>query len=420
MKNNVAIILAAGKSTRLKLDLPKVLQPILGRPLLSYVIDAVRDAEIRKIFVVLGFKRDLIKKILSKDIECIIQERQRGTADAVRCAEKKLKEYSGDILVVYGDHPLLRSQTLKRLILYHKRGAFDCTLLTAKISNPSGYGRIIRNKNNRVIRIIEEINCSKEQLRICEVNGGVLCFKSDVLFDSLKDIKINERKKEFYLTDIVRILSQKGAKIGDIFSDFPEEDALGVNTQTDLIRANELMRKRRISELILKGVRIISPDTTFIDFDVSIGKNSVIYPFTVIEKDVKIGKNCSIGPFCRIREGTVIKDNVELGNFTEVVRSDIKERTKIKHFSYLGDARIGKSVNIGAGVVTANFDGKRKNVTYIKDKAFIGSDTILVAPVKVGKNAVTGAGCVVTKKKNVPDNTTVVGVPAKMLRRKNA
>lgn len=417
MKDTIAIILAAGKSTRLRSNIPKVCHPILGRPMLSYVIDVVKEAGIKEVFVVLGYKRDLVKKILPKDIKCIIQQNQRGTADAVRSTEKKLKRYKGDILVVYGDHPLLRSETLRELISYHKKGDFDCTLLIASLINPSGYGRIIRDKDNRIIRIIEELDCSEAELSICEVNPGVLCFKSDILFEALRDIKINERKKEFYLTDIIKILSERGKKIGDIPSAFPEEEGLGVNTQMDLIRASEFMRKRKISELTSRGVRIISPETTFVDFDVKIGKGTVIYPFTIIESSVKIGKNCSIGPFSRIREGTVIKDSVELGNFVEIVRSDVKEKTKIKHFSYLGDARIGRYVNIGAGVVTANFDGKRKNLTYIKDRAFVGSDTILVAPVKVGRSAVTGAGCVITKKKDVPDNAIVVGVPAKILKK---
>jgi len=416
MENIKAIILSAGRSTRLKSDIPKVLQPILGRPMLSYVIDAVKNAGIKDVFVILGHKSDLVKKILPAGLHILIQTKQRGTADAVKSAEVGLKGYKGDILVVYGDHPLIRSQTLKKLILYHRKESFDCTLLTAELKNPSGYGRVIRDKDNRVIRIIEELDCGKEDLNISEVNPGVMCFKKKVLFECLGDIKINKRKKEFYLTDIVGILAKRGKRIGGILSEFPEEEGLGVNTQSDLIRANEFMRRRVISEFILKGIRIISPETTFIDSNVSIGERTVIYPFTIIEKNVKIGKSCTIGPFCRIREGTRIKDSVELGNFAEVTRSNIKERTKIKHFSYLGDAFIGKNVNIGAGTVTANFDGERKNKTEIGDNVFIGSDTILIAPVKVGKNAITGAGAVVTR--NVSDNTVVVGMPAKVLKKK--
>lgn len=417
MKDIVCIILAAGRSTRLKEDLPKVCQSILGRPMLSYVIEAVKNTGIKEVFVIIGYKRDLVRKILPERIDCIIQERPLGTADAVRRTEERLKEYKGDVLVVYGDHPFLRSQTLKELVSYHKRGLFDCTLLIACLEDPSGYGRVIRNGNNQITGILEESDCSREELKIKEVNSGVLCFKSKALFEGLKEIKINERKREFYLTDIIKILSKKGKKIGSLESESPEEEGLGVNKREELIKATELTREKKMSELISKGVRIISPETTFIDFNVLIGKDTTIYPFTVIERNVKIGKNCQIGPFCHIREGVVIRDNAQVGNFVEIVRSEIDKDCKIKHFSYLGDVRIGRNVNVGAGVVTANFNGKRKNITRIRDGAFIGSDTVFIAPVRVGKNAVTGAGAIVTKNQDIPDNAVVVGVPAKILKK---
>ncbi len=416
-KNIALVVLAAGRSRRMKSNTPKVLQPILGRPLLSYIIEAGKDAGINKIFVVLGYKKEIVKKILSQDIEVIIQDKALGTADAVKATESKLKDYKGDILVVYGDHPFLRSQTIKDLILHHKREDVDCTLLTARLENPSGYGRIIRDKDNRIIQIVEELDCLKEDLKIREINPGVLCFKKEVLFEDLREIKINKRKKEFYLTDIVGILSQKGRKIASLDSEFPEEEGLGVNKREELIKAIELMRKEKLSKLISKGVKIISPETTFIDFDVLVGENTTIYPFTVIERDVKIGKNCSVGPFCHIREGVVIRDNTQIGNFVEIVRSEIDKDCKIKHFSYLGDARIGRNVNVGAGVVTANFNGKRKNITRIRDGAFIGSDTVLIAPVRVGRNAITGAGAVVTKNQDIPESAVAVGVPAKILKK---
>lgn len=240
-----------------------------------------------------------------------------------------------------------------------------------------------------------------------------MVFKKKSLFTYLNLIKENKAKKEYFLTDIIAIFREKLLKINSyVLEDHTE--ALGINTQCELIEAREIMRKRIINNLLKNGVSIINPNTVFIDADAEVGKDTIIYPFVVIASGVKVGKNCSLGPFCHLRESTVIEDNNTIGNFTEIVRSKIDRDSFVKHFSYLGDAIVGKKVNIGAGVVTANFDKEGKLITKIKDNAFLGCDTIVVAPVTIGKNATTGAGSVVLKNKNVPDNTLVVGIPAKI------
>ena len=414
MKNIAAIILAAGKGERMKSEMPKVLHPICGRPMLEYVLDLVRALRIDKRIVILGHQHKTVRKSIAKGINIVIQKRLLGTADAVRCAMNLLRNFKGSILVLYADHPLFKRATIENLIRQHIKNNLDVTLLTAIADNPSGYGRILRDRYGSICAIVEEAKANDFQKEIKEVNLGAACFNKEKLFTALKYIKRNNPKREYYLTDTVGILYKRNAII-EALRAHDTMEALGINNYSDLIQANRLMQRWIHEGLINKGVKIFDPDSTFIDWGVGIGKDTVIYPFTIIERDVKIGKNCSIGPFCHLRPRTVIRDNVTLGNFVEVSRSHIGKETLIKHFSYLGDSRVGEKVNIGAGTVTANFDGKKKNITIIKDRAFIGSDTVLIAPVEVGRSAVTGAGAVVIKNKNVPDGKVAVGVPAKIL-----
>ncbi len=402
----------------MKSDIPKVLHSICGRPLLGYVLDLVRDLKIDKVIVVLGHKQEEVKKSLkTKAMKLIIQKRLLGTADAVKKAISALKNFKGTILVLYADNPLLKKETVRQLLEHHIKNNLDATLLTAELNKPKGYGRILRDKYSSICGIAEEKDTDDYQKEIKEVNTGVACFKMQSLQEGLKYVRRNNFKKEYYLTDIISILYKKGYFIDALkLSDISE--ALGINSRVDLVEANRIMQRRINEELMNKGVTIVDPDSTFVGFGTKIGQDTTIYPFTVIESNVKIGKHCFIGPFAHLREGTQIKDGVVLGNFAEVVRSKIGTETLAKHFCYLGDSRIGDKVNIGAGTVTANFDGKKKNITIIKDRALIGSDTVLVAPVKIGKRATTGAGTVVVKNKNVSDGTTVVGVPARILKTK--
>lgn len=416
-KNVAVIILAAGKSTRMKSDIPKVLHPICSRPMLEYVLDLVRNLRADKTVLVLGHKHELVKKLLKPDVKIAIQRKLLGTADAVKEALRQLKSFKGVVLVLYADNPLLKKETITKLLNYHKENNPAATLLTAQLKNPKGYGRILRDKYSSICGIAEEKDADDFQKGIKEINTGIICFNKTKLEGALRYIRPNNRKKEYYLTDVVGLFSKRGdlvdaVKITDI------NEALGINSRKELAEANKIMQRRIHEQFMKDGISIVDPNTTFISYGTKIGEDSTIYPFTVIERNVRIGKRCSVGPFAHLRGSVQLDNDVSVGNFGEIVRSRISSKTKAKHFCYIGDTRIGKQVNIGAGTVTANYSHGKKNLTVIGDGAFIGSDTILVAPVKVGKKAITGAGSVVVKRKNIPAGKTAVGVPARILKDK--
>ncbi|MDP8212283.1 MAG: NTP transferase domain-containing protein [Candidatus Zapsychrus exili] len=417
MKNLRAIILAAGKGTRMKSETPKVLHKICGKFIVQYVLDMIKSIGSLKTFVVLGHKINEIKKELPKDAIVVKQSNLSGTADAVRCVARNFKGYRGDVIVLCGDAPALRKATLKKLVSRHKKSNAVCTFLTAFSQDPGGYGRIIRKEDGEVSAIREDKDAVGFERDIGEINVGVYCFDSQKLFCALKDIKLNKKKKEYYLTDLIEVFFEGGLKVETVETE-DEEEGLGINTKIDLSLANKIIRRRILNDFMLQGVTIVDPDTTYIDAGVKIGNNTIIRPCTFIESGVRIGSNCLIGPCARIRPGTRISNNVEIGNFAEITASKIGSGVFMKHFSYLGDAIIGKNVNIGAGVVTANFDGKNKHTTKIADGAFIGSDSILISPVNVGKNAITAAGSVVTKRKTIPENGIAIGVPARIIFKK--
>lgn len=415
MKNTACIILAAGKGERMKSDLPKVLHPLCSRPMLLYVLDLVKTMRLSPAVAVLGFKYREVQKIMPAGVRVAVQKKQSGTADAVKAALDSLKSFRGTVLVLYGDNPLIKKETIKKLLSQHIKNGVDVTLLTAEMSDPQGYGRIWRDKYGAVSNIIEEKDALEFQKKIKEINTGIMCFKKESLVEALKQVRPNNRKKEYYLTDTISIIYQKGGFI-ESMKLAQSEEAMGINSRVELAKANKII-SRRLNEAFMKnGVSLVDPETAYISFGAKIGRESVIYPFTVIEKDVTIGSRCSIGPFIHLREGTRIADDVVAGNFLETVRSKISPKTFIKHFSYIGDTDIGRAVNIGAGTVIANFDGKNKHNTLIKDNAFIGSDSVLVAPVTIGKRACTGAGSVVTKNTRVPDGAVMAGVPARKIR----
>ncbi len=417
MTNLKTIVLAAGKGVRMKSDLPKVLHKVCGKPILQYILDLAKDVGSLKTYVVLGHKSDVVKEFLGKEAIGVLQKKLLGTADAIKTVSNYFRGDKGDVLILSGDTPLLNPETIKKLIAKHRRSKAICTFLTAVVNNPEGYGRVIRDGKNMAIAIREEKDANDDERLIKEINVGVYCFQSRLLFDAVKTIKLNEKKKEFYLTDIVAILSQ-GNHLVETVQTADAKEGLGVNTREDLAAAESVLRQKILKNFMLNGVTIVDPQTTYIDADVVIGVDTTIRPFTVIENNVRIGQRCLMGPFCRIRPGSIIADDVEIGNFTEVSRSKLGNKSLMKHFSFLGDAVLGRNVNIGAGVVTANFDGKQKNKTRIDDGAFIGSDSILVAPVQIGKKSITAAGCVVTKGKKVPDGFLALGVPAKIFSRK--
>jgi len=416
MKKDLAvIILAAGKSTRMKSEVPKVLHKLCGRPMLGYVLDLVTALKPAQVVAVLGYKQELVREFIPRGIKIAIQKKLIGTADAVKTGLAALKGFKGTVLVLYGDNPLLKKDSLKKLLDYHLGNNCDATLLTATLKKPFGYGRIMRDKYSSICGIVEEKDADEVQKDIKEINTGIMAFKKEKLLAYLGSVRPNNRKKEYYLTDLIEILAKKNFLVDGVKVDDAAE-GLGINTCAELAKANCLMQKTINDKLMQEGVTIIDPSSTFINFGTAIGKDTVIYPFTVIERDVKIGKRCFLGPFAHLREGVRLGDDVTAGNFIEMVRSRIGNKTFVKHFSYLGDSSVGANVNIGAGTVTANFDGKNKNYTLIKDNVFIGSDTVIVAPVKIGKFAMTGAGSVVTR--NIPDKAVVVGVPARILRKR--
>ncbi|MFC1667593.1 bifunctional N-acetylglucosamine-1-phosphate uridyltransferase/glucosamine-1-phosphate acetyltransferase [Candidatus Omnitrophota bacterium] len=418
MKKVAAVILAAGEGTRMKSSIPKVLHPICGKPMIEYLINTIRAVGIHNIIVVLGHKANLVKETL-KGVKCVTQDKLLGTGDAVlKTKNALLKDNKIDsVLISYGDVPLLTAQTLKQIIDRHASSRSGCTLLTSRLKNPTGYGRILRSGNGRIAKIIEESDASIYEKVIEEINVGVYCFGKHILFEGLEKIKPDNKKKEYYLTDTVEIMAKANTLIDSVSTDTPEE-FLGVNTRKDLIQAGQVTRHRILDSIMQRGVTVIDPANTYIEEGVMVEKDTVIYPYTFIEEGVKIGSNCSIGPFARLRSGTTLGDDVAIGNFVEIVRSKVGEHTKIRHQCYIGDTIIGKRVNIGAGTIIANYDGTLKQKTIIENGAFIGTGTILVAPVKIGKNAVTGAGSVVTKHKDVPAHKTVVGIPARILKKK--
>ncbi|MBL7130506.1 MAG: bifunctional N-acetylglucosamine-1-phosphate uridyltransferase/glucosamine-1-phosphate acetyltransferase [Candidatus Omnitrophica bacterium] len=416
MKDFICIILAAGESTRMKSNAPKVLHDICGRPMIDYVVDSVQKLRLRKIFAVVNKQHNKVLEYLKKNryIRLVFQRKAQGTADALRSSKKFLSKSKTNVLVICADTPLIKKETLQSLINQHKEKHSSCTILTAFLDNPFGFGRILRDQYSKVNRIIEENDATFSQKQIREVNSGIYCFNTYDLLQALDHVEMNIKKKEYYLTDVVKVLYKINKRINTyVCSD--ADEVLGINSRLDLSKANDVMRLRIIEEFLEEGVTIVAPKTTFINYGVSIGRETTVYPFTFIESGVKIGDNCSIGPFCHLRKGTVIKNSNIVGNFTEIVRSTLGEGTYFKHFGYLGDASIGKKVNIGAGTAIANFDGENKNLTVIKDKSFIGCDTVIVAPAKIGKGVITGAGSVITGFSNVKDNSVVVGVPARPL-----
>ena len=412
-----AIILAAGRGTRMKSGLPKVLHKVAGRPVLDYVLDITKSLRSLKTYVVVGHGSQKVKDSVGDGVEFVQQDQLLGTADAVNRCAPYLKNFQGTVLVLCGDTPLLSKDIVVALLKQHHRTRASATVLTANIDNPQGYGRIVRDSKGGFSAIREQKDASVIEDKIKEINVGVYCFESKNLFKILNKVRLNSGKKEFYLTDVIELSLADGKKVAS-FTTQDETTAFGVNTREDLAQAQAIIRKRILSKHMLSGVTIVDPLTTFIEADVSIGRDTVIHPMTVIHSDVRIGKNCSIGPMARIRPGTRISNGVEIGNFAEVSRSSIGRGVMQKHFSFLGDAKVGQGVNIGAGVVTANYDGVNKNKTFIGNKAFIGSDAILVAPNKIGAGAMVGAGSVVARGKNVPAGMVAVGVPARVIKKR--
>jgi bifunctional UDP-N-acetylglucosamine pyrophosphorylase/glucosamine-1-phosphate N-acetyltransferase len=411
-----AVILAAGKGTRMKSDRAKVLHKILGKPILDYVLRSLRDAGVTQSVLVVGHQAEEVKKAVPGALYAE-QKEQKGTGHAVQQAEAALAGFAGDVFVVAGDAPLIQGRTLVRMLDEHRLNKRSATFLSACLEDPSGYGRVVREKaTSKFLRLVEDLDATPEEKNIAEVNSGAYVFKAPDLFEALREVKPDNKKGELYLTDALKVLLSKGKTVDAVRSQQPAE-IYGINSRRDLVAATNFLRWKVLEQHMDAGVTIVDPSTTFIEEDVEIGPDTVIEPFTVIRRDVKIGRGCEVGPFTQLRPGTVLEDGAEVGNFVEVKKSRIGRHSKAKHLSYLGDATLGANVNIGAGTITANYDGKNKHATVIEDGAQTGSNTVLVAPVKLGKGAKTGAGAVVVRGE-VPPGAVVAGVPAKAIRPK--
>ncbi|MBU1862954.1 MAG: NTP transferase domain-containing protein [Candidatus Omnitrophica bacterium] len=416
MKDIAAVILAAGKGTRMKSALPKVVHKVCGVPLILHVVRQVKRAGIKKIVVVAGYRKDLVVDCLKNErVEIVEQARQLGTGHALLVSAQKLRSFNGDILVLDGDVFFEDKTVLRQFFTFHAKRCVEMSILTTTLDNPFGYGRIVRESNEKVVAIREELDATPSERKIKEINTGIYLFKSKNLFSYLKGVKKNNRKKEYYLTSVVDMYLQKQKNVG-CFNIDGTHAILGVNDRVQLSAIQKSLQAVIIREHQRKGVTVVDPANTYIEDGVAIGRDTCIYPYTYIEKNVRIGAGCTIGPFCKICSHSFIKDDAHIGSFVEIVRSRIGQKTRIKHLSYIGDATIGRQVNIGAGTITANYDGIKKHKTKIGDKAFIGSDTILVAPLTVGKEAKTGAGTVVPKGRNIPRRRTAVGIPARIIK----
>ncbi len=398
MANRVAIVLAAGVSSRMNTKLAKVLHEVCGRPMLWYVLEACRGVGVDKIYVVVGYSAEQVKERFAgeQDIVWVEQKEQKGTADAVMCCGEYLKDFDGQTLVLCGDGPLIRPQILRTLIEKHEAENPAATLATAVLEDPTGYGRILRDAYGNIQGIVEDSDCSSEQQRIREVNPSYYLFNNRVLYKALEDVKPDNVKGEYYLTDALALIIAAGHKVIAVTAVRPEE-AMGVNSRQQLSEAGKIMQQRIQGRLMENGVTIVDPPNTWIDARAEIGQDTVIEPFTYIHGEVKIGQNCRVGPFAFLRSGTVLGDDVVLGVFTEVKNSALADGVRARHHSYIGDAVIGRDVNVGAGSITANYDGKQIHRTEIGDGCYIGSGSVLIAPLVLEQGAHIEAGAVVSQ-----------------------
>lgn len=447
-----AVILAAGEGTRMKSHRPKVLHCLAGRPLLHWVLDTARAAGAKKRLVVLGHKAEEVGRSLPADTATAIQDRPLGTGHAVLSAKSRMTGAAGDVLVLCGDAPLLTARTLRRLVREHRRARAAATVLTAELARPFGYGRIVRAAHDPrcVTAIVEEKDATDEQRQIREVNSGAYCFSLAALWKMLARVGNRNRKGEYYLTDVVGLLCAEGRTVRGVRADDAEE-ILGINSRRELALAETVLNRRTLCGLMDAGVTISDPAATWIEPGVRIGQDTVVLPGTRLTGRTLIGRDCvvgpgthidesrigdrvtirlsvleqcrveaeaQIGPFSHLRPGAVVARGAYVGNYAEINRSRVGRKAKVGHVSYLGDAAVGEGANIGAGTITANYDGMRKHPTRIGRGAFIGSGTVIVAPGRVGAGALTGAGAVLKRNTAIPAGMVAVGVPARVIKKR--
>lgn len=398
-----SVILAAGKGTRMKSNLPKVLHEILGKALVGYVLDSVKHIT-NENFVIVGHHAEEVEKYVISHYEnakTVLQSPQLGTGHAVSMICPMLENYSGQVLILCGDTPLITEDTLKKFVEYHKENKSDITVMSAIFENPTNYGRIVRDSDNSLKCIVEEKDATLEQKAIKEVNAGIYCINWAKVKSAFSQLTSNNAQGEYYLTDIIEWGKKNGLNVNAYIMENNIE-TFGINSRVQLAEALKLLQKRINEKHMINGVTIVDPETTYISADTEIGQDTIIYPSTYIEGENKIGSNCKIGPMAHLRGGVEIGDYCKIGNFVEVKKAKIASHTNAGHLSYIGDSEIGSYVNIGAGTITANYNPltKVKSKTVLEDNVKIGSNTVLVAPVKVEEGANVGALSVITK--NIP------------------
>lgn len=444
------VILAAGLGTRMKSRRAKVLHELGGLPLITHVVRAAEKLDPESIVVVVGHQAEEVEKAVldavGEKASFVVQAKQRGTGDAVESTRKRLENSDSLLLLLYGDMPLVRAETLRKLIANHRANGAACSILSVDLENPTGYGRIVRGEDGLFARIVEQRDATPDQREIREINSGIYCFDPRELFQALRQVEPANEQGEYYLTDVAEIILSLGGIVNVHRHDDPREVS-GINTRVELAQFEDLLRSNTIERLMLEtGVTFIDPSHTYIGPDAKLGSDCIVYPGVSIEGksvigercvilsgaritnsrlgnditvkdhsiivDSDIGSNCSVGPFAHLRMNAALEDKATVGNFVEVKKSRLKRGVKAMHLTYLGDATIGERTNIGAGTVTCNYDGTRKHETIVEEDVKIGSDTMLVAPVTVGARSMTGAGSVVTK--DVPPDSLVAGVPAEV------
>ena len=438
MSERFAVILAAGQGTRMKSKLYKVLHPVMGRPMVKHVIEQVKAAGIREVVTIVGHGAQQVKENIGDESKYALQEEQLGTGHAVVQAEEILKNKSGTTVVVCGDTPLITKETYAALVEHHEREGSKATVLTTEMPDPTGYGRVIRNADGDVERIVEHKDASESEKRVKEINTGTFCFDNEMLFQALQNVSNENAQGEYYLTDVIEILKNQSRKVSAFL--IPDaNETLGVNDRVALAQAEKIMKQRVNEQHMRNGVTIIDPDQTYIQPGVVIGQDVVIHPGCVISGDTviesnavigpnseitncyvdayttirhsvaadsKIGKRVNIGPYTHIRPASDIHDEAKIGNFVEIKKTTIGENSKVSHLSYIGDADVGSNVNVGCGTITVNYDGKNKFLTTIEDDAFVGCNSNLIAPVTIGKGSYVAAGSTITK--DVPDDALAV------------
>ena len=435
--NFKAIILAAGKGTRMKSKYPKVILKVCGKEMVNNLIDVSKKSGVKDIVAILGHGCDVVKEKLPTDTMIAMQTEQLGTGHAVKMAKDYIKD-EDTIVVLCGDTPLIKEETLKRLFDYHLENGYHTTVLTTEVDNPTGYGRIIRDENQDLLKIVEQKDANEEEKLVKEINSGIYCFNGKSLRESLDLLDNNNAQGEYYLTDTIQIMRNKGLKVG-AYNGSTIEELMGVNSRVELSRAEDIMRKRINETHMVNGVTIIDTNSTYIEADVQIGNDTIVYPGAMLRGNTIIGSNCiigmnsnitnskigdyteienstiidsivgentNIGPYAYLRPNSNIGNNVKIGDFVEVKNATIEDNSKASHLSYIGDAHVGKDVNIGCGVVFVNYDGKNKYKSVVKDGAFIGSNSNLVAPVTVEEKGFIATGSTITE--NVPQGALAI------------